>query len=129
MKENMDEFLKKSLSNLEFVGDSSKIIGQPIYLKTDQVIIPINRIFYCYGSGSTEFKKRSTEELTYEFASDRVPYGGELSGVNIRPEAFLLIDGHNAKVIKIEEPSLYAKTLSLAIDTLKNLKKEKQNKH
>lgn len=126
MNENMDEFLKRSLANIEVIGDSSKVIGQPIYLKTDQVIIPINRVFYCYGSGSTEFRKHKSGDLTYEIASDFQPYGGELGGINIKPEAFLLIDGRSAKVIKIEEPSLYTKTLDLAIDMIKSLKKDKK---
>lgn len=125
MKKSVEEILTSNLAKINEQISSTHLLGQPIYLKNEQIVIPINKIIYCYGGGGIEYRKHNDNELQYAFAGDIFPYGGELGGLSIKPEAVLVINKSNSKIIRLEADSIYDKTLDLVVDIIKKTTKKK----
>lgn len=125
MKKNSEETLTSSLAKINEQLTSTHLLGQPIYLKNDQIVIPINKIVYCYGGGGIEYHKQNENDLQYGFAGEIYPYGGELGGISVKPEALLVINKTSSKIIRLEADSLYDKTFDLILDIVKKASKKK----
>ena len=122
----INEMLSASLESLSGLIDSSKIIGKPIRIDENKIVVPISKVTLGFGVGGSEFsishpkEKKSKNELSFEIGEETYPYGGgQLGGMSMIPEAFLIIDGKDSKIIYFDKnPSLFAKTLDLIKDLL-----------
>lgn len=120
---------KKELAKLNDVDvdfNYTNTLGNPIYLKDEKVVIPINKVLYGYGSGESEIHiNRNPNELTYEFVDDIYPYQANIGATHVKPYAIALIDKDKIKIVKIENDSLYDKSLDLIQSVIKkNFKKK-----
>ena len=126
-KRPINEMLNSSLESLSNLIDSSKVIGKPIQISEDKILVPISKVTLGFGVGGSEFNvsnkknKRLKNELSFEVSDELYPYGGgQLGGMSIVPEAFLIVSNDRSEIIYFDKnPSLFAKTLDLIKDIIK----------
>ena len=100
----INQLLNISLDNVVRMVDSGKIVGQPIYLGENRMIIPISRVTFGFGVGGSEFEGNSaTKKKSFfdsESSDELFPFGGGSGGgVSINPMAFIVVDNNNVNVI------------------------------
>ncbi len=125
---NLEDYIKSSLQNISYFLDSSKVMGKPIEINSETIVVPITKVTFGFGTGGSEFGSPTIVQnsLSYEKDSDLYPYGGgSVGGFAIRPEAFLIISKKEAKIVKMDEKNIYNKVLDMVIVALKNRKKGK----
>lgn len=126
-KRPINEMLHSSLESLSNLIDSSKVIGKPIQIGEDKIVVPISKVTLGFGVGGSEFNvsnkknKRIKNELSFEVSDELYPYGGgQLGGMSIVPEAFLIVSNNKSEIVYFDKnPSLFAKTLDLIKDIVK----------
>lgn len=124
-KRPINEMLASSLDSLSNMIDSSKIIGKPIDVGEDKFIIPISRVTLGFGMGGSEFNvtknKKDKNELSFEINEEIYPYGGgQLGGMSLNPEAFLIVSKDKSEIIYFDKnPSIFMKTLDLLKEIIK----------
>ena len=126
-KRPINEMLHSSLESLSNLIDSSKVIGKPIQISEDKIVVPISKVTLGFGVGGSEFNvsnkknKKLKNELSFEVSDELYPYGGgQLGGMSIVPEAFLIVSNNKSEIVYFDKnPSLFAKTLDLIKDIIK----------
>lgn len=125
-KRPINEMLTSSLDSLSSLVDTSKIIGKPIEVGEDKFIIPISKVTLGFGVGGSEFEinkkdKKNKNELSFEINEEIYPYGGgELGGMSLNPEAFLIVSKEKSEIIYFDKnPTIFSKTLDLIKEILK----------
>lgn len=125
---NIEDYVNSSLQNITFFLDSSKVMGKPIEINSETVVVPISKVTFGFGVGGSEFgtPSNSVNNLTYEVDNDLYPYGGGgVGGIAVRPEAFLIVSKKETRIVKMEEKNIYNKILDMVIVALKSRKKGK----
>lgn len=125
---NLDEYVKSSLQNISYFLDSSKVMGKPIEINSETIVVPITKVTFGFGTGGSEFGTPTIVQnnLSYEVDADLYPYGGgSVGGFAIRPEAFLIISKKETRIVKMDEKNVYNKILDMIVVALKNRKKSK----
>ena len=125
-KRPINEMLTSSLDSLSSLVDTSKIIGKPIEVGEDKFVIPISKVTLGFGVGGSEFEinkkdKKNKNELSFEVNEEIYPYGGgELGGMSLNPEAFLIVSKEKSEIIYFDKnPTIFSKTLDLIKEVLK----------
>ena len=126
-QKNINEMVSSSLQNLNLLVDSSKVIGTPLPIDDNKIIIPLSKITFGFGVGGSEFVtdkgKIIANNLIENDYSDYPFGGGTLGGVNIAPIAFLMIDGNENKIIRVEQSdTLFDKLLDIVLSIMKKQK-------
>ncbi len=122
MKENpINKLLDVSLSNMNRLVDVSKVIGQPIKVDDDKIVIPVSKVTFGFGAGGSEFNNTSNDLYDAEMGEEIFPFGGGSGGgVSIAPIGFLSLDKGRISVLNIErENSLLEKVLNIVDDFIK----------
>ena len=117
-KSKISDYLRDSVGLVSTLIDTSKIIGKPLIISPSQAIIPISKVSFGLGSGSgkvSQKEEKISKKLKEEYASDLSPnLGASLIGVNMVPEAFLLIEEGKTSIIYMErDDTLFEKNLSI----------------
>lgn len=122
MKEHpINDLLDISLENITRMVDVSKIVGQPIRVDEDNILIPISKVIFGFGAGGSEFSTKQTgKAYDLELGDELYPFGGGSGGgINISPVAFLKISQGNMEVMTVEKhASLTEKMLEVAKEYL-----------
>ena len=65
--------------------------------------------------------KKNKNELSFEINEEIYPYGGgELGGMSLNPEAFLIVSKEKSEIIYFDKnPTIFSKTLDLIKEVLK----------
>ena len=89
-KRPINEMLHSSLESLSNLIDSSKVIGKPIQIGEDKIVVPISKVTLGFGVGGSEFNvsnkknKKLKNELSFEVSDELYPYGGgQLGGMRM----------------------------------------------
>ena len=128
MKEHpINNLLDISLENITKMVDVSKIVGQPIRVDENNILIPVSKVVFGFGAGGSEFTtKQSGKAYDLELSDELYPFGGGSGGgINISPVAFLKISEGNMEILTVEKSlSLTEKLLEIANDYLVNKNEE-----
>lgn len=126
MRENpINDLLDISLENITKMVDVSKIVGQPIRVDENNILIPISKVVFGFGAGGSEFTTKQTgKAYDMELSDELYPFGGGSGGgINISPVAFLKISGGRMEIVSVEKnTSLTEKLLEVAKEYLVNKK-------
>ena len=137
MKENpINKLLDVSLANINRLVDVSKVIGQPIRVDEEKIVIPVSKVTFGFGAGGSEFNSNN-DMYANEMGEEIFPFGGGSGGgVSIAPIGFLSLDSGRISILNIErENSLLEKILNIVDDFIKpgkdynKLKKKQEEKH
>lgn len=92
MDNPVKEMLDGAIKNFETLIDTKKIIGEPIKAADGTVIVPVTKVTIGFGGGGSEFPSKQADKGT--------PFGGGIGGgVKMDPEAFLVINNGNVRLI------------------------------
>lgn len=133
-RRQISELINSSLESISSLIDANKVIGKPIYIDENKIIIPITKVTMGFGVGGSEFnvqkkEKKIKNNLSFETIEEPYPYGGgEVGGVSLMPEAFIIVNENKSEIIYFDKnPTLFEKTLDIVRDILRNrTKKEKR---
>lgn len=118
MKEHpINNLLDISLENITKMVDVSKIVGQPIRVDENNILIPVSKVVFGFGAGGSEFStKQAGKNYDFELSDELYPFGGGSGGgINISPVAFLKISDGNMQIMNVENnTSLTEKLLEAA---------------
>lgn len=118
MKEHpINNLLDISLENITKMVDVSKIVGQPIRVDENNILIPVSKVIFGFGAGGSEFStKQSGKAYDLELSDELYPFGGGSGGgINISPVAFLKISNGDMEIMSVEKnPTLTEKLLEVA---------------
>lgn len=118
MKEHpINNLLDISLENITKMVDVSKIVGQPIRVDENNILIPVSKVVFGFGAGGSEFTtKQSGKAYDLELSDELYPFGGGSGGgINISPVAFLKISNGDMEIMSVEKnPTLTEKVLEVA---------------
>lgn len=122
MRQNpINDLLDISLENITKMVDVSKIVGQPIRVDEDNIIIPISKVVFGFGAGGSEFSTKQTgKAYDIELSDELYPFGGGSGGgINISPVAFLRVNDGKMDIMSVEKnPTLTEKLLEVAKEYL-----------
>ena len=126
MRENpINNLLDISLENITKMIDVSKIVGQPIRVDENNILIPVSKVIFGFGAGGSEFTTKQTgKAYDIELSDELYPFGGGSGGgINISPVAFLKISDGRMDIVGVEKnTSLTEKLLEVAKEYLVNKK-------
>lgn len=125
----INQMLSSSLQNLNLLVDSSKVVGTPLHIDEERIIIPLSKITFGFGVGGSEFSTEKGQIINNNLLenNDNYPFGGgTLGGVNISPIAFLMIEKDSSRIIRVEQgDTLFDKLIDIFIAFMnKSHKKE-----
>ena len=130
IKENpINNLLDISLNNITRMVDINKVVGTPMRVDDENILIPISRVAFGFGAGGSEFStKNATKAYNMELSEELFPFGGGSGGgVNIAPVAFLHINGGKMEVVNVNKDNdLLDKLFEIAKDFLINDNKKKK---
>ncbi|MDD3920055.1 MAG: GerW family sporulation protein [Eubacteriales bacterium] len=116
MSHPIENILKTTMEELKQMVDVNTIIGSPITLGADTVIVPVSRVSMGFVSGGGEYGEARPVIRNTEDGSDcdaRHPFAGaSVAGMNLTPMAFLTVTGDCVKVL----PAHYCCTLDRIIE-------------
>lgn len=125
---DINEMLSNSLQNLNLIIDSSKVIGSPLKIDEERIIIPLSKITFGFGVGGSEFSTKNEKIISNNLIENDSNYpfgGGTIGGVNIIPIAFLMIEKDNSKIIRVEnDDTLFNKLLELFLKFMSKKNKD-----
>ena len=109
--------------------DINKVIGTPMHIDENTLVIPISRVAFGFGAGGSEFTtKNSTKAYDMELSEELFPFGGGSGGgINIAPVAFLKVNNGNMEILNVnKDNTLIDKLFEIAKDFLINDNKKKK---
>jgi len=133
----IDGLMITAMNSIQDMVDVNTIIGEPIQISNNIVIIPVSKVCFGFAAGGSEFKGETIDEYRKKEKEEEVQYrlpfgGGSGAGVNINPVAFLIIQGNNVKLLPVEHSSAIDKLVDYVPDLLEKanslINKEMQNK-
>ena len=90
----IEGIMNTTMEKIKQMVDANTVIGDPISVGDNSIIVPISKISYGFASGGSDFpSKKDTSDL---FG------GGGGAGVTILPVALLTICNGEAKLLQIE---------------------------
>lgn len=97
----LSELIRSSLENIKQVLDTNTIIGEPIQVLEDTVIIPISKISVGFASAGAEYSGKK-DVKTPKFG------GGGGTGVTLTPLCFLVANRNGeVKMLNVDANSGY----------------------
>ena len=97
----LSEVIKTSLENIRNVVDSNTVIGEPVTVLDNTVIIPISKITIGFASGGAEYSSKK-EAKNPKFG------GGGGTGVTILPVAFMVVNKNgDVRILNVDANSGY----------------------
>ena len=126
MKNNpINSLLDISLDNIARMVDINKVVGTPMRVDQNNVVIPISRVTFGFGAGGSEFTtKNSTKAYDLELSEELFPFGGgSLGGISINPSSFVIVNNNEIKIVNSEgNSSLIEKVLEIVKETISSKK-------
>lgn len=124
IKENpINNLLDISLENIGRMVDINKVIGTPMRVDENNIVIPVSRVTFGFGAGGSEFSsKNGPKAYDLELSEELFPFGGGSGGgVNIAPVAFLKISNGSMEILNVNKDNgIVDKLFDIAKDFLIN---------
>ena len=133
MKNNpINGLLDVSLDNIARMVDINKVVGTPMRVDEDNIVIPISRVTFGFGAAGSEFTtKNATKAYDLELSEELFPFGGGSGGgINIAPLAFLHVKKGSMEIINVnKDSSILDKMFEIGKDLLINDNKRNSKKN
>lgn len=94
----LKQIIEASLENLKKVISTDNIVGDPIRVDDDTVIIPVNKVSVGFTSGGVDFDGKNNKSGQPHFG------GGNGAGMTMTPLSFLVISEGNVRLLNINDP-------------------------
>lgn len=108
MRSSVNDMLNDFMKNIDLVSQTKKVIGDEMKMSDGTIIIPVSKVSMGFGGGGSEFGQKEVPNSG----------GGVAGGMKVTPEAFLVINGGNIRLIPVGGTST---PLDKAIDMIPSL--------
>lgn len=128
MEHPIENLMHITMDSIKDMIDVNTIIGDPIQMNNDTVIIPISKVSFGFASGGSEFKGETIDEYNKTDKDEQIQYrlpfgGGAGAGITIKPVAFLVLQSGQVKLINVEHENSIDKILDYVPDLLQRINK------
>lgn len=128
MEHPIENLMHITMDSIQGMIDVNTIIGDPIQMSNNTVIIPISKVSFGFASGGSEFKGETIDEYNKKDKDEQIQYrlpfgGGAGAGVTIKPVAFLILQSGQVKLINVEHENSIDKILDYVPDLLEKMNK------
>ena len=134
----IERLIFTEMNSIKDMIDVNTIIGDPIQVTEDIVVIPVSKVSFGFAAGGSEFKGETVNEYSKKDKDEQIQYrlpfgGGAGAGVSINPIAFIIIQGDTVKFLPAEHSTAIDRLLDYVPDLIEKVgkmfnKKEKKVK-
>lgn len=97
MSNPVNEMIENTMKNMQSVISVNSVVGNPVHVDADTVIIPIARVSYGFGGGGTDMVGKNNDGQNFA--------GGVGGGTSVKAEAFLVISKGNVRIVPVAADS------------------------
>lgn len=110
----IEGIMRTTIENLKSVIDVNSIVGKPIRVYDDNIVVPISKVSFGFVGGGSEFISDKAKQSPNSI-------GGSGAGVSITPIGFLVCGNKNTfiKVDETVENDKWASLIKSAISLVK----------
>ena len=94
----MSEMMSVTMEKIRDMVDVNTVIGDPVNIDANHVIIPVSKVSFGFASGGSDFGKQS-DKTALKFG------GGSGAGVNVVPIAFLIYSNGEFRILPVPVPA------------------------
>ena len=94
MSNPVSEMIENTMKNMQSVISVDSVVGNPVHVDAETVIIPIAKVSYGFGGGGTDMVGKHNGDGS-NFA------GGVGGGTSVKAEAFLVISNGNVRIVPV----------------------------
>lgn len=116
-KNKIESLIEISLNKIRSMIDVNCVIGDPVTLPDNSVIIPVSKVTVGFLSGGGEYNDLNSKR---NFA-DYPLAGGTGGGFNVTPIGFFAVKDGKFKIIHADKSSAYLTLLKSASEVLKKM--------
>lgn len=100
MKESsLNQIIETALGKIRSVADSNTVIGEPIRLNDEVVVLPFSKVSVGFAAGGADYVPKHGADLNAtSFA------GGNGAGVSVTPIGFVVVKGTEVEVVNLSSP-------------------------
>lgn len=95
----LSEVIEAALGKIRSVADSNTVIGEPIRLNEQVVVLPFSKVSVGFAAGGADYNGK-----TAETAANTHFAGGNGAGVSVTPLGFIIVNGTDVQVIDLKAP-------------------------
>lgn len=118
MDKEVNKLVADTINGLKNVIDSNTIIGSPITLSKDIIIVPITKVSVGFISGGGELNAIKSKINAYPFV------GASTSGFNLSPIGFISFSNNEIKYHDIDSKSVDEKIVDMLNSIVSKITKE-----
>lgn len=97
--DKLNQIIETSLGKIKSVADSNTVIGEPIRLNENVVVLPFSKVSVGFAAGGSDFYGKKPEN------ADKTQFaGGNGAGVSVTPLGFIIVNGDDVKVVDLKAP-------------------------
>ena len=88
----ISQIMESTIEKIRDLANSETVIGKPIEIGENTVIIPVSKLSLGFASGGSDFPSKNPKDL---FG------GGGGAGVTVTPKAFLIVENGNVRLLQL----------------------------
>ncbi len=97
--DKLNQMIETSLEKIKSVADSTTVIGDPIHLNENVVVLPFSKVSVGYAAGGSDFYGKRPEN------ADKAQFaGGNGAGLSVTPLGFIIVNGNDVQVVDLKAP-------------------------
>lgn len=101
MNSKVSDMISSAFENIKGIINVDSIIGNPITTPDGTVILPVSKVVFGIGGGGSDIVNNNVKNT-----DSNTSFGGGVGGgASIQPEAFLVINNGNIRLIPMENGS------------------------
>lgn len=122
----IEGLMQTAMDSIQKMVDVNTIIGDPIEIGENRVIIPISKVAFGFASGGSQFNTETMNEYKKVDKDEQIQYtlpfgGGAGAGVNINPIAFLIVDENGVKLLPINHSGALDRLIDYIPDVIEKI--------
>lgn len=88
----ISQIMQSTIDKVRDLANSETVIGKPIEIGENTVIIPVSKLSLGFASGGSDFPSKNPKDL---FG------GGGGAGITVTPKAFLVVENGNVRLLQL----------------------------
>lgn len=116
-KKKIESLIDVSMDNLRSLIDVNCVVGNPITMPNNSIIIPISKVSIGFVAGGGEYNDLNAKRNSADFPMA----GGTGGGFTVTPIGFFVLEKNKYKIIHADKSSAYLDLIKNASEVLKKL--------
>ena len=114
----IEDLIKTSVEKVKVLIETNTIVGEPIKISENTVIVPISKASVGFVAGGGESSDKSNRRVANHFPMT----GGSGCGMSVTPIGFVVVNAGNVSFVDVENKSLYQTLVNLANKLISKIK-------